>query len=132
MTLEEFVERRVFLYDTDSTGIVYHSRYLEWFEEVRLVLLEREYKPMLRMISEDHITFVPVECDLQFKRPTMFEDRVTIEVKVKAASKIAIDTKYTIIKEGKVAVTASMKLVCVSTKTGRPVKIPAPLMNILK
>lgn len=51
------MNKKVYLHDTDSTGVVYYSKYLDWFEEARMEMLEEKYKSLNSIINEDKVTF---------------------------------------------------------------------------
>ena len=72
---------RVYYRDVDQMGIVYYTRYLEYFEAARTELL--------RSIGLDVLTvekmgyFLPViSCQSDYKKPAKFDDELSIITKI--------------------------------------------------
>ena len=72
---------RVYYRDVDQMGIVYYTRYLEYFEAARTELL--------RSVGLDEITieqmgyFLPViSCHSDYKKPAKFDDELSIITKI--------------------------------------------------
>ncbi|MDX1918135.1 MAG: thioesterase family protein [Candidatus Caenarcaniphilales bacterium] len=63
--------------DTDSMGVVYHAKYLEYFEYARNEML-REIGYPYKMLEENGI-YLPVrEAHLKYLRPAFYDDLLTI------------------------------------------------------
>lgn len=124
------IEKKVYLHDTDSTDIVYYSKYLEWFEEARVDYIAKVYKPLTQLIEEDKISFLPVRVEVDYKKPLKFEDECYITVKIKELTKIKIVLEYSVGSESLNAL-GIVEMLCISTETKKPAKIPINLMSIL-
>ena len=96
--LSASVEVRVRYEETDKMGIVYHANYLTWFEIARIELLDSigcSYKSL-----EATNFFLPVlSCQLDFRRPAHFDDRLRIVVKVDDSSFVRIKADYEVFRE---------------------------------
>ncbi len=71
-------ELRVIYADTDQMGIVYHARYLEYFEVARNELL-REIKLTYRSMEERGAYLPITECHLKYYKPARYDDLLTIK-----------------------------------------------------
>lgn len=128
--------RKLYLADTDATGIAYHSRHLEWMEAARVELIARIYKPLARLMAEDGVSFVPIRVDIHYKAPALFADIVKVRVGIQSVDRLKMVLAYRIVKdlEGAEAVVAEAEvtLVCVDIGKGnRPARIPETLKNAL-
>ncbi|MFH1006495.1 MAG: thioesterase family protein [Candidatus Latescibacterota bacterium] len=76
---------RVRYADTDPMGVVYYSRYLEWFEAGRTEYLRQAGWPYRRM--EEEGVFLPVvEAHVQYHRSARYDDLVQIRTSFCALS----------------------------------------------
>jgi acyl-CoA thioester hydrolase len=127
---------KLYLADTDATGIAYYARHLEWMEAARVEMIAQVYKPLARLIAEDGVSFVPIRVDIRYKTPAAFGDVVKVRVGLQALERLKMVLGYRLVKEadGREAVVAEAEitLVCVDvTKGSRPARIPETLKNAL-
>ncbi|NLK63139.1 MAG: acyl-CoA thioesterase [Fusobacteria bacterium] len=84
---------RVYYYETDKMGRVYHSNYLNWMEEARTEFLrsrEMNYKDM-----ENIGIFLPIsDISLKFIKPVEYDEEIAILVYLKEISRIKITFFY--------------------------------------
>ena len=131
------IQKKVYLADTDVTGIAYYAKHLEWLEIARVEWISAIYKPITRMVAEDGISFMPIHIDLTYKAPALFEDLLTVKVWIKEMDKIRLQLGYEVAKtvdEKEVVVAVSdLTMVCINTAKGnRPTKIPDYLAKIFE
>ena len=67
--------------ETDKMGIVYHSRYFDWFEVARSEAL-KELQLSYSEIENLGILMPIIDCFCNFKRPARYGDRVVVETEV--------------------------------------------------
>jgi acyl-CoA thioester hydrolase len=131
----EFV-KKLYLADTDATGIAYHSRHLEWMEAARVELIARIYKPLTRLVVEDGVSFVPVRVDIRYKAPALFADVVKVRAGIQSVDRLKMVLAYQLVKDSEGAevtvAEAEVTLVCVDVRRGnRPARIPESLGAVL-
>ena len=131
------IQKKVYLADTDVTGIAYYAKHLEWLEMARVEWISSIYKPVTRMIAEDGISFMPINVNITYKAPALFEDQLTIKVWIKEIDKIKMVLGYEVIKmaDQKEILVAwcDIIMLCVNIAKGnRPTKIPEYLMKIFE
>jgi acyl-CoA thioester hydrolase len=131
------VQKKVYLADTDTTGIVYYGRHLEWMEMARVEFIAQIYKPLTRMIAEDKFSFMPINVNIDYKAPAVFEDVVSIKLWIREIEKIRLILGYQVTKmveDKEVLVSeATITLLCISTEKGnRPSKIPDFLLQVFQ
>jgi len=125
-------KKKVYVHDTDLTRTMYYAKYLEWFEEVRIDLLEKKYKPLKQMIVEDGISFVHTESTVRYKRPLFLGDEVVVGCDIIDYSKATITMYCTIKKEEVLTTTSTIILTCINADKGNATRIPERLVKILE
>lgn len=75
--LEQKIEFRIYLEDTDAQGIVYHANYLRYFERGRSELLELLKVPVDQVARPD-CRLVVYEVRIKFRKPARLGDRIEV------------------------------------------------------
>ena len=123
--------RKVYIHDTDFTGAVYYSRYLEWMEEVRVNFLDCEYKTVELMAKEDGVGFMVTKCDLRYLRVLKFGEMVKIVCNARVAGLTRIGLDYRIYGKDEIKARGSVELVCMSIERGIPTRVPSGLVELI-
>lgn len=84
---------RVQYYETDRMGIVHHSNYFRWMEEVRVDYLSRIGLPYDRLEAEGIISPV-ISAECSYKLPTRFGDTVEITACLQAYRGVRFTMEY--------------------------------------
>ena len=89
---------KVYYKDIDKMGVVYYTRYLEYFEAARTEML----KSIGRIVTniENKGFFLPVvsaHCD--YKQGANFEDEITIRTFIKEMPKARMKIEYEVLKD---------------------------------
>ena len=77
---------RIYYEDTDFSGLVYHASYLRFMERGRSELLRGlglHQRALLEGSTGAPFFFVVRAMDIDFKKPALMDDLVTIETRVK-------------------------------------------------
>jgi acyl-CoA thioester hydrolase len=99
--MKDFAEStiRVRYAETDQMGIVYHSNYLIWFEVGRVDLCRHlgfEYK---QMESDENTLLVVAEAYCRFKRPSRFDDVLTVRTWVAQSMRRTVRFEYEVVDQ---------------------------------
>ena len=95
---------RVHYYETDRMGVTHHSNYIRMMEEARVDFMEQLGWPYARM--EELGVMSPVTAvNLKYHAPTTFDDRVEVQVRVKAFDGVRLTIGYAMTKLGDAPVT---------------------------
>lgn len=118
-------QTKVYYRDIDQMGVVYYSRYLEYFEAARTELLD--YIGLdIRSIEKLGVWLpvIRVECDYQ-KGPRL-EDRLLIETSIAEMPKFRMKIHYEVYIESNpdLVASGSTEHVFMSRITGKPVRPP--------
>lgn len=93
--LKSTYQQKVRFFETDGMGIVWHGRYIEWFEASRLKMLEDiglSYKTLI----ESGYQLPLLEVHLQYIKPAHFNDLITVESRVETLPKLKMTVEYTV------------------------------------
>ncbi len=121
---------KVYYEDTDAGGIVYYANYLKFLERARS---EAIYSLGLsnKKLLEDHKILITVKsCNIEYKKPALFEDIIQIKSLIKSISKTSFVMKQSIFRNEELISEADVILVTINEK-GKPVRIPSILINAL-
>ena len=122
---------RVYYEDTDAGGIVYYANYLKFAERARSEFLRCYGFSNSKMLDEDRIGVVVRHVDMDLMAPARLDDLLEIQTIVKTSKKASFSMQQTILKNGLTLVTIIVKLACIQIDSGRPVRIPDALQEIL-
>ena len=119
---------RVYYEDTDSGGVVYYANYLKFMERARTEWLRDQGFEQPELLRDHSVIFVVRAVQIEYLRPAMFNDLLTVTVNFHQAGRSWIELDQTAEHpENGVLVKARVKVVCVNGQTFKPVQIPAPV-----
>jgi acyl-CoA thioester hydrolase len=104
---------RVYYEDTDAAAVVYHSNYLKFAERARTEALRMCGIDQSDLMAEHKIGFVVRRCEIDFLKPAMLDDLLTIETALDDISKVSIHMHQTIRRGEDVLVKMAVKLAVV-------------------
>ena len=109
---------RVYYEDTDAGGVVYHARYLHFFERARTEYLRTLNFSQQSLLQEQQLAFVV---------KTMFIDYCIVETEITAVKGATILFEQRLVRETVVLSKATVKVACVDLGKMKPVAIPEEL-----
>jgi acyl-CoA thioester hydrolase len=115
---------RVRFVETDAMGVVHHSNYLAYFEEARVAFLDHIGHPYTEW-RESGFDSPVLEAFVQYRQPLRFDDRVTVHVRLAAATRATFQMAYLVMTSDGVARATGVTIHGCSTATGRPARLPA-------
>ncbi len=124
--MNEFIfPLRIYIEDTDYTGIVYHSNYLKFFERARsewMLGLGLD----LAWQREQEIYFVIRSATLEFLKPARMSDQLQVVSRVSCLKRVSVTfEQYLRLSQAPdtVLCTAEVKIACLDN-TSRPTSLP--------
>lgn len=108
------IKKRVCFCDTDAGGVVYHSKYLDFFEQTRIEFFIAKGSSQTKLLNEYNLIFVIRECKLDFKSPAKLEDMLTITIENIDLKGPSMSMKQHIYCEDKLLVSCDFKIVAVN------------------
>ncbi len=110
------MKRKIYYYDTDCGGVVYHANYLNFFEEARTEELEKLGMTISRLMELDCF-FVVNHQEIFYKYPAKYGDVLDVKANVVELSPVRMIFEYTITnQDGKLTTQGETSLVCLNSK----------------
>lgn len=125
---------RVYWEDTDAGGVVYHARYLHFFERARSDWLLNLGFPQVRLKNEANRLFAVSRMDTRFLSPARLEDELEVSVVVEQLRAASVNFSQAIhrVADGDLLATADVRAVCLAADTFRPARAPANLVEAIR
>ena len=118
--------------ETDQMGVVYYGNYPQYLELGRVEWL-RDIGFTYKAMEEEGIMMPVVSLQIQYKKPALYDELITIRTKLKELPSTKIEFNYEILNEkGELLSTANTVLVFVDAKTFRPVRCPEKVLKLIK
>ncbi|OCG18896.1 tol-pal system-associated acyl-CoA thioesterase [Gilliamella sp. App6-5] len=127
--MKQFIwNARVYYEDTDAGGVVYHARYLAFFERARTEML-RQLDISQQKLLQEGIAFVVKKMDISYHFPARLDDMLTIKTNAEQVRKASIIFKQTILNQNnQVISTADVLIACVNITKMKPCGLPKLLV----
>lgn len=123
---------RVRYADTDQMGVVYYSKYLEYFEVGRTELL-REMGIPYRELESGEVYLPVIECSCRYRQPARYDEVLTIVTVAKQVGGASVRMEYEIYRKEDSALIASGFTRHASVDcAGKPVSMPERFKERLK
>lgn len=125
-------KKRIYFADTDVTGFVYHAKWLEWMEAVRMEMLEKK-GISIDELHQRGILIVVREIICKYLSPIKLGQFVETKAWIKNIGGPSLLIKYEIWNqsENKKAGEASSLIVFIDAEKGKPIKIPSDVKNLI-
>jgi len=118
--------------ETDQMGVVYYGNYPQYLELGRVEWL-RSIGFTYKAMEEEGIMMPVVSLQIQYKKPALYDELITIRTKLKELPSTKIEFDYEILNEkGELLSTANTILVFVDAKTFRPVRCQKKIFQKFK
>jgi acyl-coA thioester hydrolase, ybgC/ybaW family len=118
--------------ETDQMGVVYYGNYPQYLELGRVEWL-RSIGFTYKAMEEEGVMMPVVSLQIQYKKPALYDELITIRTKLKELPSTKIEFDYEILNErGELLSTANTILVFVDAKTFRPVRCPEKVLKLIE
>ena len=126
-----FHKLKVYYEDTDSGGVVYYANYLKFLERARTEALFSIGFSNNKIHQEFKSLIIVKSCNIEYKKPAKFEDKINIISEVISFTKTSFMMKQCILRNNELITEANVHIVIVD-KNGKPSKIPEELKQKLE
>lgn len=127
MSAQQTIPIRIYYEDTDAGGVVYHARYLHFFERARTEYLRSIGFTQQVLLREQQIAFVVKSLVIDYKFPAKLDDWLFVETEIVAIKGATILFKQYLKRDTDVLSMADVKVACVDLNKMKPVAIPDEL-----
>lgn len=120
------LQARVYFADTDFSGVVYHGRYLEFFERGRSDYLRLAGVHHTELAAGDHgeaLAWVVTRMEIDWRSPARIDDVLTIETRTEAISGARIRMAQ-VIRRGTTLLVEAKVQAAIIGPDGRPRRFP--------
>lgn len=126
------MEFRIYYEDTDAGGVVYHARYLGFFERGRTEFF-RDRGLSVHDLHEQGSIFPVVRMEIDFRSPARLDDLVRVETKLVEAGRTSfvMQQRLVLVSDGKLLTEGRVTLVCVGAEM-KPKRLPQTLLDICR
>ena len=124
---------RVYIEDTDAGGIVFHAKYLHYMERARTEWV-RSQGVGLRAGLEDNISYVVQKMSLHYRVPAKLDDELLVTAEPTGSSRVWMGFRQQVFRKSdrQLLCEADVTVACVALDTGRPIRLPENMQQILK
>ncbi len=118
---------RVYYQDTDAGGVVYHANYVNFMERARTEWLRTFGYSNAGMMKELGVMFVVRSLKLDYLRPALLDDLLTVTAQIKDIGRSRVTLTQTLTRGDVLLTEGEVHLVCVDVQTFKPVSVPEVL-----
>lgn len=123
---------RVRYADTDMMGVVYHANYAIYFEVARTEMFREVNMPYAEM-EKNGIRLPVVDLHCKYFRPALYDDLLTVTAYMKEMPGVRIRFEYKVENQkGELLCEGETTLVFTDINTGRPVRMPSYVGEVLQ
>ena len=118
---------RVYWEDTDGGGVVYHSRYLNFFERARTELLRAQGIDQMALKEEHGFIWVVTEMDIKFRNAARLDDELLVSAEFRWSKGVRQGFHQEIARkdDGMTVATAEVTAVMLHADSFKPARMPA-------
>jgi len=126
------MELRVYYEDTDAGGVVYHARYLHFFERARTEFM-RDQGVSVGELHNMGSVFPVVRLEIDYRAPAVLDDLLRVETQVLEVGKSSFTLGQQVVRalDGKLLVDGKVTLVCVGPGM-KAKRLPENLVQVLR
>ena len=117
---------RVYWEDTDAGGVVYHSRYLNFFERARTEWLRSMGVQQAKMAEEENAIFVITNMNIVFAQAARLDDELntTVHSVETPGARMVFKQDMTRCSDQQVVASADVTAVCLKADSFKPTRMP--------
>ena len=123
---------KVYYRDIDKMGIVYYSRYFEYFEESRTELFA-SIGLQITNVEQEGITLPVISCHCDFKKGASFEDAILIRSWINERPRSTLKISYSVIlKKTNELLATGYSVHAFVNSIGIPIKPPKSILDCIQ
>lgn len=126
---------RVYYEDTDASGVVYHARYLAFFERTRSEFLRALGFDQQRLMEREGIAFTLSDLSIRYRRPARLDDELIVTAEVERAGAASVQFRqrmWLAQSPDQLLAELSVRAGCVSYPQFQVTRMPAAVRSALK
>ena len=118
---------RVYFEDTDAGGVVYHSRYLNFFERARTEMLRAMGISQTDLRDKHGLIWVVLDINVKFRKAAQLDDELLVSAELKWVKGVrqGFSQEISRISDGVVVASAELSAVMLHADSLKPARMPA-------
>lgn len=128
--MEHVLPMRIHYEDTDAGGVVYHGRYLGFFDRGRSELLLENGFDFYERHNEGELLVV-VEANLKFRKPAKLGDVIEVRTVCGSLGRARATAFQRICRGDDLLVAATITVACLGS-SGKPRRLPEKFVAVMK
>jgi len=124
---------RVYVEDTDAGGVVYHSRYLNFFERARTEMLRSLGISQTDLMEKHGLIWVVLDIHVAFRQAAKLDDElfVTCELSWTRGVRQGFRQRMTRKSDGVLVAAAELSAAMLHAESHRPARVPPWIKKVL-
>ena len=123
---------RVYWEDTDAGGVVYHARYVAFFECARSEWMRSLGHGQQAMIDGLGLVFAVRDMQLDFRWPARLADALEVTVALARVRRASVEFAQDVVRGGERLAAARVRVAAIDAKAFRPRALPDALYDQFK
>ena len=123
---------RVYWEDTDAGGVVYHARYVAFFERARSEWMRSLGHGQQAMIDGLGLVFAVRDMELDFRWPARLDDALEVTVALAKVRRASVEFAQDVLRGGERLASARVRVAAIDAATFRPRGLPDALYEQFK
>jgi len=116
----------VYFEDTDAGGVVYHSRYLNFFERARTEMLRAMGVSQTELREKHGLIWVVLDINVKYRKAAQLDDELLVSAELEwvKGARQGFRQEITRISDGVVVATAELSAVMLHADSLKPARMP--------
>jgi acyl-CoA thioester hydrolase len=123
---------RVYYQDTDAGGVVFHARYVNFFERARTEWLRGIGFSVRELAEQEKVLFIVRELHVRYLKPAVLDDELGVTTAIEHLGFVSLTLEQRVMRGAEMLVHASVNLACVSADELKPVRVPPHVRTALE
>ena len=125
---------RAYYEDTDASGVVYHARYLHFFERARTEWLRSMGFSQQNLRGSLDVVFTVANLQIDFLRPARLDDDLEVAVIVAQMRRASLEFRQELRRKGETELLARahVRVGCVDVASFRPCALPDAFIQYIE
>ena len=123
---------RVYYEDTDASGVVYHARYVAFFERARTEMLRQHNFHQQQLLSE-HVAFVVRRMTVDYLAPARLDEQLEVQSEITSMRGASLTFAQRIVNsDGTLLSQADVLIACIDPHQMKPIALPKSIVAEFK
>ncbi|WON76049.1 tol-pal system-associated acyl-CoA thioesterase [Serratia sp. UGAL515B_01] len=123
---------RVYYEDTDAGGVVYHARYVAFYERARTEMLRQHDFHQQQLLSE-HIAFAVRRITVDYLLPARLDDMLEVQSEITSIRGASLTFAQRIVNsDGTLLSQADVLIACIDPHQMKPIALPKSIVAEFK